>query len=60
MPASKNRSLQMALLIVWVSILVLEVSVPAQSQGCVPPLVTPGYMNPSQLRTDPGGPLSVM
>lgn len=26
--------------------LVLELTVPVRSQGCLPPLVTPGYMNP--------------
>lgn len=41
-----NRIRQWLLLLVWVAILVIEVTVPVQSQGCFPPLVTPGYMNP--------------
>lgn len=42
---TRNRILQSVLLLVWVTIVLLEVSAPAQSQGCLPPLVTPGYMS---------------
>ena len=44
---SKHRILQCVLLIVWIAILVFDRTTPACSQGlCVPPLVTPGYMDP--------------
>ena len=44
--ATKHRILQSVLLFVWGIVLLLESTVPVQSQGCFPPLVTPGYWNP--------------
>jgi len=44
--AKKSRILQYVLLCIWLTIVVLEIAIPVQSQGCLPPLVTPGYMNP--------------
>lgn len=45
--ATRNRIVQSALLLIWVTIVVLELTIPVRSQApCVPPLVTPGYMNP--------------
>lgn len=45
-PATKNKNLKYGLLLLWVTMVLLEITVPVQSQGCGPPLVTPGYMNP--------------
>jgi hypothetical protein len=45
-PASRNRILHSLLLLIWISMVLLEVTVPVESQSCLPPLVTPGYMNP--------------
>lgn len=42
----KHRILNSVLLLVSGTILLLEVTLPVQSQGCLPPLVTPGYWNP--------------
>ena len=44
--ATNQKVLQFVLLLTWVSIVLLELSVPVQSQSCGPPLVTPGYMDP--------------
>lgn len=46
--AQKRKSgiLNFVLLLVWLTLMVLEITTPARSQGCLPPLVTPGYMNP--------------
>ena len=44
--SAKSRILSSALLLLWITIVLLEVTVPVQSQSCGPPLVTPGYMNP--------------
>ena len=44
--ATIDRILQSVLLLVWVTIVLIEVTIPVQSQGCLPPLVTPGYLNP--------------
>lgn len=47
MAQTKNfRILQSVLLLVWITIVLLDLSVPVQSQGCLPPLVTPGYLYP--------------
>jgi len=43
---TKTKILLSVLLVVWVSIVLVELTVPVQSQGCFPPLVTPGYLNP--------------
>jgi hypothetical protein len=44
--ATKHRILKSVLLLVWGTLLLFEVTMPVQSQGCLPPLVTPGYWNP--------------
>lgn len=44
--AARNRVFQSVLLLIWVTLVLLEVTTPVQSQGCFPPLVTPGYGNP--------------
>lgn len=43
----KNRILQSVLLLVWITIVLLDVAIPVQSQGCLPPLVAPGYISPT-------------
>jgi len=43
--ATKTLILESVLLLVWVTIVVHELTIPVQSQGCLPPLVTPGYMS---------------
>ncbi|HEU4767911.1 MAG TPA: hypothetical protein VFS77_11065, partial [Pyrinomonadaceae bacterium] len=44
--STKTQFVHSFLLLAWVTILLLELTIPVQSQGCLPPLVTPGYMNP--------------
>jgi hypothetical protein len=45
-PTSKHRLLQSLLLLVWLALVVSELTVTVESQACTSPLVTPGYMNP--------------
>jgi hypothetical protein len=47
--ATTNHLLQSVLLLVWLAILFIDIAVPVQSQGCFPPLVTPGYLNPTNV-----------
>lgn len=49
--ATKHRILQCVLLLVWVTVALLEITTPVQSQGCSPPLVTPPYGNPITITT---------
>ncbi len=42
----KHSMLQSVLLLVWITIVLLDLSMPVQSQGCLPPLITPGYLYP--------------
>jgi len=44
--ASKHRLFQSGLLVLWIALVVTEVTVSVESQACIPPMVTPGYMNP--------------
>ena len=48
--ATINRTFQSVLLLVWIMIVLVDVTIPAQSQSCLPPLVTPGYMNILDIR----------
>ena len=46
-PDTKERILQIVLLVLWIAILVFDRTTPVCSQGlCAPPLVTPRYMDP--------------
>jgi hypothetical protein len=42
----KTQILQTLLLLAWITLVFFELTIPVQSQGCFPPLVTPGYLNP--------------
>jgi hypothetical protein len=46
MSAIKERWLQCGLILVWFAVVVVDSIAPASCQGCTPPLVTPGYMDP--------------
>jgi hypothetical protein len=46
MSAVNERWLQCGLILVWLAIVVVDSVAPASCQGCAPPLVTPGYMDP--------------
>jgi len=48
--ASKHRLLQSGLLILWIALVVSQATVSVESQVCIPPLVTPGYMNPINIK----------
>lgn len=48
--ATKNRILHTVLLLVWLTMVLLELSIPVQSQGCLPPFVSPGYLSPNAIR----------
>jgi cellobiose-specific phosphotransferase system component IIC len=46
MAHAKERILPYLLVLLWLAIVLVELTVPVQSQGCLPPFVTPGYMDP--------------
>src|SRR5262245_14096867 len=43
---SKHLFLQSGLLVLWIALVVSEVTVSVNSQVCSPPFVTPGYLDP--------------
>jgi hypothetical protein len=50
MAQTLQRFLQSVLLLVWLGLVVSEATVSVECQACLPPSVTPGYMNPIDIR----------
>lgn len=48
--ATRNRIRNTVLLLIWVTMALLELTTPVKSQDCLPPFVTPGYLNPNAIR----------